>query len=270
MMGKRFITFTMVLAFLGTAVTAFAQEDSSTKAFQAYNDGKAKADAKEYAAALELFTEAIEVGDPEKEYDAQIIDASKKNGAIAAYYVGNDLRKAEKFDEALATYEKGIEYSPDLYYNYVGRAQAFSSKGDYAGSVTAYFKAAEVAEAAGSGDKAGGMLEQAAKLPGIAWSKKDWDVAVATAEAYLEQEETGDAHYYLGQSLKEKGEMEKAAEHTMKAAEMYEGEDQDKAYYRLGEIYEAMGKKQEAIEAYGKAGGKYSERAKYKADQLGG
>lgn len=263
------ITFTVILACLGVATLAVAQDDSSAKAYQAYNDGKAKADAKEYAAALELFSEAIEVGNPEKEYDAQIIDAAKKNGAIAAYYVGNDLRKEEKLDEALATYEKGIEYTPGLYYNYVGRAQALSGKEDYAASVTAYFKAAEVATAAGSEDKAEGMLEQAAKLPGIAWSKKNWDVAIATAEAYLAEEETGDAHYYLSQSLKEKGENEKALKHAIKAAEMYEGEDKDKAYYRLGEIYEALGRKSEAIEAYGKAGGKYGDRAKYKADQLG-
>lgn len=259
-----------MVALVCVTGAAIAQDDSSAAAYQAYSEGKAKADAKEFAGALELFAKAIEVGNPEKEYDAGIIDAAKKNGAIAAYYVGNDLRKEDKFDEALAVYEQGIEYNPELYYSYVGRAQTLTGKEDYAGSVAAYFKAAEVAEAAGSGDKSGDLIEQASKLPGIAWSKKNWDVAIATAEAFLAKKETGDAHYYLSQSLKEKGENEKALDHALKAAEMYEGEDKDKAYYRLGEIYEASGKKAEAIEAYSKAGGKYGDRAKYKADQLGG
>ncbi len=269
-MVKKTIFLTLIFAFAAFGNAVFAQDDSSAKAYEAYNNGKAKADAKDYAAALALFAEAIEVGDPEKEYDATIIDAAKKNGAIAAYYVGNDLRKENKNDEALVVYQQGIDYNPDLYYNFTGVALAYAGKDEYANAVKAYLKAAEVAEKTGKGDKAVEIMDYAAKLPGIAWGKKNWDDAIATAEAFLAAKETADAHYYLSQSLKEKGNNQKALTHAMKAAEMYEGEDKDKAFYRLGELHEALGQKAEAVQAYNKAGGKYGDRAQYKVSQLEG
>ncbi|MCB9298169.1 MAG: hypothetical protein H6559_34365 [Lewinellaceae bacterium] len=67
--------------------------------------------------------QAIEAADPEA--DAEVVKLVKRNGAIAAYYVGNDQRKSDDFETALATYDKGIAFSPGfLRQLYQYRAQA--------------------------------------------------------------------------------------------------------------------------------------------------
>ena len=113
----------LLLVTIGVFSTAVAQE---VTAGSLYNDGLAKLKAKEYKEALTLMEKAMEVADPEA--DEKVIKLAKRNGAFASYYVGNQLRKEKKYDEALAIYEKGIGYSTGVYSNYVGIAQALDAK----------------------------------------------------------------------------------------------------------------------------------------------
>lgn len=267
-MGKEAKFLALMVAFFG--IVTFTQAQDGATAASLYNDALAKLKAKDFDAALPLFEQAIETADPESETDSKVVKLAKRNGAIAAYYVGNDLRKSDKFEEALATYDKGIEYASGFYANYIGRAQALEGKGDNVEAIKAYVMAAEMSEKGGKADKAGDLINKAENFAAVAWGDKKWDDAISYAETFLALKETADAHYYMAQSLQEKGENQKALEHAEKALAMA-GDDKNKFYFTKAEIHEALGQTSEAVDAYKMVGGsKYGERAKYKVDQLSG
>lgn len=97
-----------MLAFLGLTVTVAAQ-DSSTQAYEAYQAGKTKAGEKQYEEAIASFEKAIEAGDPEKSYDANIIDAAQKGMAAATLNIGTQLRNDKDFNAALDAYLQAME-----------------------------------------------------------------------------------------------------------------------------------------------------------------
>ncbi len=269
-MGKVQSIFVLMLVMFGIVGALSAQEEASAASL--YNSGLEKMKAKLYAEALPLFEQAIAAADPANETDAQVIGLSKSNGAIAAYYLGSQLRKEKKLEEALRHFEQGIEYDPALYNNYVGRAQILEDKNQLADAVNAYLKAGAVAESTGKADKMEEMKKKAESIAGVALSKKQWDNTIAAAEAYLANYESGDARYYLGQALKEKKKYDIAIENAKKAVEQAAaGEEKDKFNFGLAEIYKAAGKKNDAIATYKLVTGtKYGERAKYEIKQLEG
>ncbi|HMP24233.1 MAG TPA: tetratricopeptide repeat protein [Saprospiraceae bacterium] len=267
MMAKVRNGFILICLIAGFSTTLLAQDSAASL----YNEGLAKLKVKDYDGALPLLQKAIEIGDPESEDDAQVIRLASKNGAIAAYYVGNNLRKANKNDEALAVYDQGIEYDPSFYANYIGRAQAFEGKGDAVDAVKAYLAASVASEKGGKADRAEELYKKADNFAAVAWGKKQWDVAIACAQAFLEERESADAHYYLAQSLKAKGQNSEALTHAQKAAELTTDTDKDKYYFGLAEIHEALGQKSEAVAAYKMVkGATYGKRAEYKVSQLDG
>ena len=105
---RRIIVLGSMLAFLGLALDGVAQ-DSSTQAYEAYQAGKTKAGEKQYEEAITSFQEAIEVGDPQKSYDANIIDAAKKGMAAATLNMGTQLRNDKDFEGALNAYMQALE-----------------------------------------------------------------------------------------------------------------------------------------------------------------
>ena len=258
-----------ILLLMTMFVAAQAQE--ATTAASVYNEGLAIMKTKDYAKALPLLEKAISIASTEATADEEVLGLAKKNAAIATYYVGNAKRKAKALDEASALYEKGIGYNPASYINYIGRAQVLSAKGDKAAAVKAYFEAAAVAEKAGKADKANSLIANADKLSRVAYSKKNYDQAIACAEAFLAGgHETARTHFTLARALKAKKQYKDAAPHIDKAVEMATG-NKDKYYYTQGQIYEALGNKAKAIAAYKKVKGeKYSKNAQYKVTKLGG
>ncbi len=108
---RRVIILGSLLTLLGITNAAYAQEggNSSTMAYEAYQAGKKKAKAKEYEAAIEQYQKAIEVGDPDKSYDANIIDASRKGMAAASLNMGTQLRNEEDFQASLDAYLKALK-----------------------------------------------------------------------------------------------------------------------------------------------------------------
>jgi tetratricopeptide (TPR) repeat protein len=82
-------------------------------AYEAYQAGKTKAGEKQYQEAIASFQKAIEVGDPDKSYDANIIDAAKKGMAAATLNMGTALRNEKDFEGALNAYVKAMELGQD-------------------------------------------------------------------------------------------------------------------------------------------------------------
>lgn len=246
---------------LGTLTAQDAESAASL-----YNQGLELLKAKDYAGAFPFLEKALEAADPEA--DANVIKLANRNGAIAAYYLGNDLRGEEKFEEALAVYEKGIEMDGSRYANYIGRAQSIEGIGDDLAAIDAYIEAGMQSEKAGKADRAPQLYSKAENMVAKAYSGKNWDNTVTFAQAFLAKRETADVFYYLSQALLEKGNKDEALAQADKSIELA-GDDKNKFYFGKAEILKSMGRSAEAAEAYRMVtGGPYADRAKYEADQL--
>ncbi len=258
------------VTFFCALATALTAQDAPTAA-SLYNEGLASLKAKDYAKGYELMQKAIEAAKPDDENDQKVIRLAKGNGAIAAYYVGTDQRKNGQLDDALATFEKGIELNPNQFTNYTGKALVMEDKGQTAAAVEGFLMAAEVAEKGKKPDKAEEYIKKAENYAAVAWGKKQWDDAIAAADAVLAKKESADAYYYKGAALKEKGKASDAIELVEKAITLLaEGEDASKHNFLIGECHESAGNKAAAIEAFKKVtDAKYKEVAKYKIDNLG-
>ena len=268
-MGQGLKSVLLIISIFCFGVIAYGQEKT---AVGLYNEAKEKFDAKEYDTALELFEQALAKVDPESDSESEkkVVKFAKYYSGGAKYYIGNGLRKAEKYDEALAAYEKGIEYSKSFYSNYVGRAQCYEKMGNDTAAVKAYILAADMTRKAKKEERADKLLSKAENFAAIAKSKKQWDKTIATAQAFLAEKESANAHYYLAEGLKGKKKNAEALEHISKAIEMESG-DKNKLIFSKAEILEGLGQKSKAVEAYKMVNGdKYGERAKYKATQLEG
>lgn len=264
---KHFTRLTTLMLLLGFTTALSAQESAASL----YNKGLELIKSKNYTEALPLMEQAIEAADPEAEADAKVIKLAKRNGAIAAYYVGNDQRKSDDFETSLATYDKGIGFSPGFYANYIGRAQSLEGMNNTTEAVKAYIDAGDICLKAKKADKAEQMFSKAENIVAVAWGDKKWDATAEYAMAFLEKKESAEVHYYLAHALKEKGSAAKAVEHADKAIEMAGETDASKYYMAKAESLEALGKSEAAIEAYKMVNdAKYSERAKYKINELSG
>lgn len=264
---KHFTSLTILLLLSGFTTAIHAQETAASL----YNQGLELIKAKNYTEALPLMEKAIEAADPESEADAKVIKLAKRNGAIAAYYVGNDQRKADDFEAALVTYDKGIAFSPGFYANYIGRAQALEGMGNTTESVSAYIEAGDICARSKKEDKAEKMYNKAENIVAVTWGDKKWDATAEYAMAFLEKKESPEVHYYLAYALKEKGDADKAVAHAEKAIELAGEGNASKYFMAKAESLEALGKADEAIEAYKQVDDdKYNERAKYKINELSG
>ena len=270
-MRKGFYSLLVLSTFLFFGFNANGQgEEESPVAL--YNQAKEKFDAKEYEAAIEMFAKALEKVDPESDSESakKVTKFSKYYSAGSHYYVGSKLRKAEKFEEALAEFEKGIAIYEAFPSNFVGKAQALEKLERDTSAVKAYILASAKMRSAKKEETADKLLNRAENFAAKAKSKKNWDTTIACAKLFLAEKETADSYYYLAEGLKGKKKATEALEPINKALELADG-DKNKFLFAKAEILEAAGQKAKAIEAYKAVGGdKYAERAKYKATQLGG
>lgn len=265
-----------LVAVIGLLTTSLAAQDEQAEqpartAASVYNDALEKMKAKDYEAALPLVEEAIELVDTASETDQKVLDLSKTNGAIATYYVGNGLRKAGEYEDALARFEQGIEYNPDFYGNFMGRAQSLEKLERETDAAAAYILAAEKAKAADKNNLASKFVKKVENMAIIAVNEKRWSDAQSIASSVLEAEETENSHYLLGRALLEQDKYSDATAHLEKAIEMGDGKEDSKYSYLLGTAYEGQGQKAKAIEAYGKVtDAPYKQNAEYKLNQLKG
>lgn len=269
------ITRISILFFLLLlSTTGFSQEEAADEgdpsAVSLYNDGLEKLKAKEYEAALPLMIDAIAAADTTSETDVKVIGLAKRNGAIAAYYVGTEQRKSEQLDEAVETYSTGIEYSPGFYANYIGLAQALDDKGDKTEAVSAYLAAADICgKSEKTQDKVESMENKATNTVIRLFLDDQVDESLAAAAAYLEAKESADIYCYQAKALMSKGKNSEALEAAEKAvAGLDDNSNADLCHFTKGEIHAALGQNDKAIESFKMAGGKYAEAAQYKISEL--
>lgn len=262
------LTLLLVCVCLGLQ----AQDEKS--AADLYNEGVELLKAKDYAAALPAFEEAIAKAETAEEGDStsmQVLEFSKKNGVRAAYYLGNTQRKAKQYDEALATFDKGLTMG-DFYALYLGRAQALDKADKDAEAAEAYLVAGEKYIAAGQDEAKALKLYRSAFLK-IA-RMKDHDLMVEKIAAHPVAAKNGDVSYYVAKAYSKKADYAEALKYAQAAttAAIAEKDDLGKFYMLEGEVYTAMGNDAAALEAYKKvpASGKYGERAAYFIGKLGG
>ena len=251
------------------AMTMTAQDPSAASL---YNDGLEKAKAKEYAEALALFEQAMEVADPADEKGARVLSLSRKNAARAAYALGFKHRKAKEYDQAMAMYEKGAGYNPDYHSNFQGIAQVFEAKDMEAEAVAAYITAGDVAIKSGKKDKAQPLYDKAANIVELVAASSDWDLTMACVSAFTDGgQEAAEVYYAAAKAYDGQGDAGAALEQIEKAIAAAGDEDASKFYFLKGECHGKLGQKTAAIEAYGKVTeAKYAERARYEIDQLNG
>lgn len=264
------IILTTILAFWGFTTALNAQEEEqAVSAVSAYNEGLQEIKAKNYAEGLALMGQALAAVDSSSETDLQVLDLAKKNGAIAAYYVGNEQRKSNEFEAALATYQQGIAYSADFYANYIGQAQALEKLDRNAEAVAAYLSAGKACQNANKEDQAEKMMSKAENMVAVAWGNKEWAEVEAMVASFVENQASADVHYYMSDALKAKGEHKVAMKYIEQSIGMADAGERDKYLMQKAEILEAQGETAAAVEVYGQIkDGKYVERAKYKVGEL--
>ena len=246
----------LLIAFLSTNLI-LAQDAPSAASL--YNDGFAMLKEKKYEEGLPLIEQALEKAKADQ--DQKIIDLAKKNGAVAAYNVGNNLRKANKLDEALTYFKKGHEWNPDKSNNISGIAMIYEAQGDKVNAMLTYLESAEIAKAASKKERALKFSKKAQNIVGKFYTGEEYDKAIEAGKAYLEKDNmSDDVHYYLSRSYSEKSQFDEALSHAEEAIKIAGDKTEDKYYVAKGLALEGKDDKIAAIEAYSMVTGE-----KYKA-----
>lgn len=258
--------FTLIL-FISTTLLVGQDSDTAPASIASiYNEGLSSLKAKDYNAAYTKFLEVVESADAEA--DAKVLGLAKKNGASAAYAIGNSLMKDKKLDEAMAKYEKGAELNPDSYTCAYGKAKVLAAKGS-GEAMDAYFAAAELAKAADKASRAESYIKSSGKIISKSYFAKDYDATIANGTKYLAVAESMDVRYYTAKALIKKGKGSEAVEHAMKAKELGGVEKEGKFMMVYAEALEASGDKAGAAKAYAEVPqGKYFESAQYKSKNM--
>ena len=260
-------TAVLMLGFLLICGTTTAQDDKS--AAKLYNEGLALLKAKDYAAGLPLLESALEKAT--EEGNEQVIKLSKKNGARAAYNLGNSKKKEGAHDEAIGMYNKGIEWAPDYAANYKGVAAATEAKGEKLEAIKMYITAGDKTTAGGKEEKAAKLYKKAQNMVGKIYTNKEYEAAIEAGKAYLEMRDNAEVCYYVCRAITETTATEEAITYADKAIELSGEEVDDKYYVAKAKAYEKMSKNADAIEAYKLVTGeKYKPQAEYKIKELGG
>lgn len=256
----------IILCFaLSSSVVLHAQEQSAAGL---YNDGLALLKEKKYEEGFQMMEKALEfAGDSEN--DQKVIQLSKKNGAIAAYNVGNAKKKSGMTEAALTWYEKGIEFNPSYAPNVAGKAIVLHDLGRSVDAIDAYIQSGDMYSEKGDAEKAGKLYNQADIIVGKLYTGDDFENATEAGEFYLSKREDADVAYYTARAYEKLENYEKALEYSNLIFEYAGDEVEDKFHMARAAAHEGLGQNTEAIEAYKQVtGDKYMERAKYKIQVL--
>jgi len=255
----------MSFCLLLSTGTIFAQDATAAGT---YNEGLALLKSKDYENGLEKMEAALALA--EADANEQIIKLSKKNGAVAAYNLGNTKRKAKDYDGALAMYNKGIEMNPLYSSNYEGVARAQEGKGEKIDAVNNYILAAKKATDEGKADRAKSRYKNAETLIGKTYVAKNYDMAIDMAKAYVGgAPANADVNYYMSRSLAAQDNYTEAIAAMRTAIELKGDAVPDKYTFYLAEQLEKSGSKSEAASLYRKVTEeKYKAQAEYRAGQI--
>lgn len=260
-----------VYALLFIALCSFSLNSQDRTAASAYNEGLAELKAKNYEAGLVLMEEALSLSEEGK--DDKVIRLAKKNGSVAAYNVAKAKKEAGSMDEALAMYDKGIEFNPEYTSNYAGKASVLEEKGDINAAIEAYIKTGDVySDKPARAEK---MYNRAQNMVGKLYTSKAYDEGIAAGNVYLAlKADNAEVNYYIARCLIEKGNNDEALKYADQAITLATaddgGEAKDKYYIAKGLSLENLGKNADAVSAYKMVSGeKYKKQAEYKIQKLG-
>ncbi len=257
-LSQRTLVF-LLFAFCLSLSSQLTGQEAKTAA-GLYNDGLALLKAKNYAEGLSAMEEALVLA--QESSNDKVIDLAKKNGALAAYNLGNSKRKSKSFDEALALYTKGIEMNPNYSSNYIGKARVEADKGSKTDAIASYMKAAEVASAAGKNSKVEEANKRAKSLITTAYNEKNNEEVVTLGKAFLAGNNNADVNYYVGKSLMNMEKHVDAVPFFEKALASSPAK-KDRVIYAKAQSLEKLGKNAEAVAAY-----KLITDEKYKANAV--
>lgn len=249
------------------AQDAVEEKDAEEKSAVAlYNEGLAALKAKDYTLGLSSMEAALEKAAVDE--NEKVISLAKKNGAVAAYYVGNGFLKSEKLDSARIAFEKGITINDGYASNHLGIARVLDKEKASGEAMEAYVKYAMLSAEAGKADRAADAYKRAKNMLVKLYIAKDFEQVTKIGDVFLANTDNEDVAYYVGKSYMEAKNFESAVTNLEKSIASSEEVD-DKVNYALGTSYEALGKKSEAIAAYKKVtDAKYKAQAEYRVGKL--
>ncbi len=267
-MTKLFIKSSLILALallltpIGNAQDAAADKTAASL----YNEGLAALKAKNYADGLASLEQALTKA--EADGNDKVVGLAKKNGAMAAYNLGNSKRKAKAFDEATALYTKGTTLNPSYSSNYIGLARVLGDQGKKTEAMAAYMKASEMAKAEGKAKKESEAYKRAKSLVSSSYNAKSYDEVISLGTTLVAKKDNPDVRYYMAKSLMETGKHSDAISHLDSALGLAP-EKKDRVIFAKAESLEKLGKNAEAVAAYKMiTDAKYKKTADYKISTL--
>jgi tetratricopeptide (TPR) repeat protein len=258
----------LLFACIMMLTLSFSANGQDRTAASAYNDGLTELKAKNYETGLTLMEEALSLSEEGK--DDKVIRLAKKNGAIAAYNMAKAKKEAGMMDEALALYEKGIEFNPEYVNNFSGKAIVLQDKGDKMGAMNAFIMAGD-AYPENKADRAAKMYKRAQNIVGKMYTGKSYDEGIAAGKAFLEKRpDNAEVNYFVARCMIEKAQNEEALAHADNAITLAGDAPEDKYYIAKGMALENLGKSADAITTYKMVTGeKYKKQAEYRIQKLG-
>ena len=181
--------------------------------------------------------------------------------ADAAFQNAVKLQQENKFDEAIAEYQKAIQIAPNFDSYWYSLGTAYQAKGDVDQAMNAYGKASSINPKEPAykqlikqlkQSKAAPLLESAFKKQTTKDDKGNYDLvgAIADYEAALKIDDDATTRMNLGTALQGSNNLQRALSEYKKALQM--DPKQCDAYYYLGTLYEQMKQPALAIGEYRK------------------
>jgi len=256
-----------LLFLLSFAVSTFAQDATATSL---YNKGLASLKAKDYENGYAQIEEALKAA--EAEGNDKVMAIANKNGAKAAYNLGQAKFKAKAIDEANTLFTRGLEMNPNYSSNIMGLAQILDAKGSPVEAVKKYFEAVTMAKTNGKEKTATNIAKRAGSVISKLYKAKDYAKVAEAGKAYLAFNDTYRVNYYVAKSFEKQKDNASAVPYINKAVELAAATGKpvkDSYYWAQGNILEAAGNKADAKVAYQKiTGEKYKANAEYKIKEL--
>lgn len=224
-----------------------AQDAAEKTAAGLYNEGLALLKQKNYADGLVALEAALVKA--EADGNEKVIELSKKNGAMAAYNLGNAKRAAKSLDEAAASYQKGITLNPSYPSNYIGSARVLVAKGDKAGAMDGFLAAADKANAVNDTKKSSEAIKRAKSILTELYNAKTYDQVITLGKVFLAKSPNPDVNYYVGKSMMAT-EAHADAVSFFDAAIAANPEKKDRVIYAKAQSLEKIGKNADAVAAY--------------------
>lgn len=262
---RKLTIYLMAMLMVGAFSTEVLAQEKTAAGL--YNEGLALLKEKNYVDGLKVIEQALEKATADE--NEKVIGLAKKNGAMAAYNVGNGKMKTGAHDEAMALYVKGIAMNPEYGSNYKGQAKVHQEKGNHVGAIEAYMMAADKYRVATKAKSESDAKKRAKGVVTSLYKKKDYAAVVTAGKAYLSKVQNPDVHYYVAKSLIQTGDNAAAVTHADQAITAAGADVNDKFYMAKGEALENQKKIADAVAVYKLVkGDKYGKSAAYKVQTL--